>query len=382
MIDFFKVVLDSDAIARLVANPRFDFSCKVSEQTSEIRLFPKVATLLNLKIIVRSENYGELSGSLHKFAQDGINYTDFSFQSVAAAIHRLRDEYGIDIDKAKLRNLEVGVNLAKLPVAAKIFVRSVLTHRGEAFSKMRTKGLNSIGIELYHQRYAIKVYDKAKQCDLPYSLLRFEVKYTKMEDLKRLGIVHLSDLTKPSTLAALGSIVLRRFDELLVSEPSLQLDELKPAERGKLANYENPKHWEDLKEQDRKRHDYHRKQYRKLIEKYVPIPMQQQVSQALRDKIEQLSINAKNLAKLTGPRNQKLSQINPLSNLLKTDTVAQKKLAKFDLSEGAETLPNDTLVLAKQGKQMGKRRLETITVFGRKVTNEINEYGYPAFWDE
>ena len=220
MIDFFRVVLDADTIARLLADPRFDFRCKVSEQTGEIQLFPKVATLLNLTIILRSESYGELFGSLHKFANDGVNYTDFSFCSVAAAIHRLRDEYGIDIDQAKLRNLEAGVNLENLPVATKTFIRSVLTHRGKAFHKMRTKGLTSIGIELYHQRYAIKVYDKAKQCNLPYSLLRFEVKHTKMEDLKRLGVVNLSDLTKHSTLAALGSIVLRRFDELLISEPS------------------------------------------------------------------------------------------------------------------------------------------------------------------
>ncbi len=382
MIDFFKVVLDLDTIARLQADPRFDFRCKVSEQTGEIRLFPKVATLSNLVIIMRSESYCELFGSLHKFAQDGVNYTDFTFQSVAAAIHRLRDEYGIDIYQAKLRNLEVGVNLEGLPVATETFIRSVLTHRGEAFHKMRTKGLKSIGIELYHQRYAIKVYDKAKQCKLLYSLLRFEVKYTKMEDLKRLGIVTLSDLTKHSTLAVLGSIVLRRFDELLISEPFFQLDRMKPAERRKLAKYENPKYWEDLKEQDRKRHDYYRKRYRKLIEKYVPNPIQQQVSRALKDKIEQLSVDTENLAKLTDAKNQKLSQINPLSNQLKTETVAQRELAGISLSEDTETLLNDTLVLAEEKRQTASRQLETITVFDRKVTNEINEYGYPTFWDE
>ena len=160
------------------------------------------------------------------------------------------------------------------------------------------------------------------------------------------------------------------------------LDKLKPAERGKLAKYDNPKYWENLKEQDVKKHDYHRKRYRKLIEEYVPNPMHQQVSKALKDKIEQLSINAENLAKLTDPKSEKLSQINPLSNLLKSDTVAQRELAGVSLSENTETLRSDTLVLAEQERQTESRQLETITVFGRKVTNEINEYGYPALWDE
>ena len=382
MIDFFKVILDSDTTARLLADARFDFRCKVSEQTSEIHLFPKVATLSNLIIIIRSESYCELSGSLHKFARGGKNYTDFSFCSVIAATHRLRDEYGIDIYQARLRSLEVGANLEGLPVATKTFVHSVLTHRGKSFNKMRTKGLKPIGIELYHQRYAIKVYDKAMQCGLPCSLLRFEVKYTKMEDLKRLGIVNLSDLTEHSTLVALGSIVLRRFDELLVSEPTFQLDKLKPAERGKLANYENPKHWENLKDQDRKKHDYHRKRYRKLIEKYVSNSIQQHVSKALENKIEELSVGTENLARLTNSKNEKLSQINPLYNQLKTGTVTQRRLAGINLSEDTKTIPSRTLVLAEEKRQTRSKRLETITVFGREVTNEINEYGYPSSWDE
>lgn len=106
MIDFVKMVLDIDTAAKLQADPRFDFTCRLSEDTGEVRPYPKVAKLRNLKIEIRSPGYCELSGSIHKFAR-GENHSDFSFASVTAAVQQLQYEYGINIQRAKLQNVEV-----------------------------------------------------------------------------------------------------------------------------------------------------------------------------------------------------------------------------------------------------------------------------------
>lgn len=216
MIDFVKMSLDAETAARLQANPRLDFKCDVSEQTGLFFPFPKVATCQNLTFKIKSEGYCELSGSLHKFAHDGVNHTDFSFAGVVNAIHRLRDEFGIDLERARLQNLEIGVNLTELPVTPPEFIRSVLTHKGKAFGDMRNYHGKTIGIERYHQRYGIKIYDKGKQYGLSYPILRFEIKYTKMYEMNKLGITHLSDLTKNSVIAVINAQISGRFDEVLM----------------------------------------------------------------------------------------------------------------------------------------------------------------------
>ena len=253
-----------------------------------------------------------MSGSLHKFAHGGINYTDFPYIGVFNAIQQIKDELGIDPEQAKLRNLEIGINLTGLPIASQKFIRSVLTHKGKAFSEMRNIHRQPIGIECYHQRYGIKIYNKENQNRLLYPVLRFEIKYLKMHDLARHGIVNLSDLTNPYVWPVFVEQITQRFDELLISDPTLQPKDLKPAERRKLAYYQNPKYWENLKEESSKGHDYHRQRYRELIEQYVANPVQSTIAKKCCEKITSLLPNdGKSLAKLTGLQNQNLSQINP-----------------------------------------------------------------------
>ena len=114
MIDFLKVALDRVAIEELLLNPRLDFRSAVSEQTSEIIKYPKIAEYQELTFKIKSKEYCEMTGSLHKFVKVGVNHEDFTYLDVVNAINRLKDELGIDVERARIQNVEVGVNLFEI----------------------------------------------------------------------------------------------------------------------------------------------------------------------------------------------------------------------------------------------------------------------------
>ena len=309
MVDFIKVALDYDTAKKLERNPRLEFWSEFSEQTSEVR-HSKEATLENLTFEFKSESYCELRGSLHQFAHKGKNYTDFSFVELTDTLYRLRDEFGINLEQSRLQNLEVGVNIADLPLSPRKFERTLFMHKGEPFSRTKKYRGKVIGVECVHTQYRIKIYDKAKQCGLPYPLHRIEIHYNKMYVLNNKGITTLSDLLNSENLEKLTNDLSNKFDEVLMIEPELCLKVLNDKERRKLIHYENPLYWDQLSASNFK---YHRRQYSALISKYVDNPLQQRVSKLLKGKAANLLLaDRKILPELTEVQNANTTLNNTL----------------------------------------------------------------------
>lgn len=74
---------------------------------------------------------------------------------------------------------------------------------------------------------ALKLYDKGLQNSLPFPLMRCELRFSKMRELKTLGIRHLSDLLKPSLYPALLEMLLQCWNKLLIGKP-FRPEELRP----------------------------------------------------------------------------------------------------------------------------------------------------------
>ncbi len=317
MIDFVKVQINL-ASANILDNDLLDLKSEVSNKTGEVITSRKIANFRNLKFTVINDQHCYISGSLHKYWHDGINYDSFSINEIVNAINDLRDRFNIDLSQAELRNLEVGVNLRELPVPTGSFIRSVIIHKGEPFNRIKNLHRKSIGIEVYHQRYGIKIYDKGRQYSLPYPVLRFEIKFSKMHDLNALGIYNLFDLCDPENYKHLKKYVLDKFNEILLIEPQLQKKKLKPVEERNLPNYTNPKYWENLKYGNPKNYDYHRKRYQQIISNYIPYPVQTQVADLMNKTWNKLAQPDENtLAKLTTFRKKKFSHFNPSYKELK-----------------------------------------------------------------
>lgn len=328
MIDFVKIGIDHLTAKELESNKLLDFKLHVPEKTGEVE--KRIAKFNNVLEFILFENSGGLvKGSLHKFWHDKANYDDFYFSELIEAIDTLKTLFGIDPQHARLQNVEIGVNLTDLPIRPDQFINSLILHKGETFSKLRSKSRKPLGKECYHQRYAIKIYNKAKQYGLPYPVLRYELKYIKMKELNELGIYTLSDLTKLDILPELGALLQAKFRDILLIEPQLPKSDLKAVERRNLADYSNSQYWEDMSFFSPKKYQYHRKRYDAMIGRYVAQPMKEQIADAIRQKWKILTFtNPKTLGELTTYQNPISGNINHSYSRLKSSMLTNADIAK------------------------------------------------------
>lgn len=179
----------------------------------------------------------EVQGSFHYF-HHGTNWPDFTRSQFAEAVASMCIAFGLHPANLRLANLEIGVNV-RPPVPSVEVLQSIVLHRTQRPTGM---GGVAVGIEIRHNAYRFKVYDKAHQFNLPHELLRFEIAVRKMRTLEPFGVRTLADLLEPATWQAMHGYLLARFDELFIVEPHVPLHELRPAQRDLLARAKDPRY--------------------------------------------------------------------------------------------------------------------------------------------
>jgi len=100
----------------------------------------------------------------------------------------------------------------------------------------------------------VKSYDKAAQYGIPREVFRFEIKYRKMAILKTVGIEFLSDLLDTSKLNRCKELMLKRWDQILMIDPTIDELNLTQNERSNLKDYRSVEWWFGLKSNHRDRH--------------------------------------------------------------------------------------------------------------------------------
>lgn len=183
-----------------------------------------------------------MKGSFHMHHHGGENWADFTRAHFAEVVASVCIGLGLHFANLRLANLEVGVNIVP-PIPTLDVLRCIVLHRTQRPDRMKEP---AIGLQIQHAAYRFKIYDKARQYDRPGELLRFEVAARKMRTLERYGVRTLADLLEPRTWTALQGYLLARFDELLIVEPNLHAEGLRPAERELLARASDPNYWVGL----------------------------------------------------------------------------------------------------------------------------------------
>jgi len=214
--------------------------------------------------------YLSIDGSLHKSAQGGANFAPFTFYDCCREIVRLCEELHIDAKNAVLKVLEFGVNIP-VPFPAYTFLQNhLISHKGETFSKYNPdRRGRCLGYHCEHIEYSVKIYDKGLQNDLTDHLMRFELRYTRLRQLKRLGIRYLHDLTRPEILPGLEKLLMTAWENVLLYDDGVEdAKDITPLQREILRDANNPKYWEKLKGEDIARFNRYRRVYRSLVAEY------------------------------------------------------------------------------------------------------------------
>ena len=141
MVDFIKVILIGCNFEELRKKLTFTLD-GVDTTTGELvnkvkngveRKSHLTAEFRGLKIIKYDSGYMTLSGSLHKYWNEGKhNSNDFNFDSFLSVLSELKSLLGIPLSAMQLTQLEVGINV-NLPFKTKEVLESCLMHKKEVF---------------------------------------------------------------------------------------------------------------------------------------------------------------------------------------------------------------------------------------------------------
>ena len=207
-----------------------------------------------------------IDGSLHKNEQGGTNYLPFTFEALQNQINHIENSLQLTPEFAKITNLEFGVNIP-LPFPVFPFLkRNLISYKGQSFNRYNPdRNGVCLGYVCLLSHYSVKIYDKGKQNNLPGNMMRFELRFLKMQKLK--GVKTLADLKSRDKVNTFLPLLLEAWENVLLNDSTINtnLPELKPEQREALKNGTNPKYWERLKETNVRRYNYERDRFKKLV---------------------------------------------------------------------------------------------------------------------
>jgi hypothetical protein len=102
--------------------------------------------------------------------------------------------------------------------------------------------------QVRRNRLFIKAYDKGKHYDLVINLLRWEVKVIKMIEIEHLETYTLNELMNLSSgqIKGIGSLLVRRWNEVLYYDETIDKTLLTDRNRIKLKDWRNKNYWLEL----------------------------------------------------------------------------------------------------------------------------------------
>ena len=299
----------------LEINPLLDFYETINLTTGEMKTTnrngnkvtpSKNASYKGLEFKIYDTGTITLSGSLHKYWNDGAhNYNDFNNEAVLFILNDLNTKFDIDPSKCILKCLEIGINITPL-VPTNEILDNCLLHKTKPFEYQKNSDEGKYK-QVQHSQYIIKIYNKAlhyksKGFKIKDEIMRFEIKYTKMQKLNEKGIFSLQDLMNYG-LRNFKEIVLNEWQNVLFYDNTIQIDHLSRSSKKALLEYSNPNYWTGLLANNQtKNFTYHKNKLKKIVSKN---------SKKIQD------LTAETIGKKIDFLNSKTIQIDPLTIMSK-----------------------------------------------------------------
>lgn len=288
MIDFIKNEIRGLKPEQLRENLHLEFHNKVNVNTGELGKYINAYYKgLEFKIyeptLAHPNRRITLEGSLHKYWNNGKhNFNDFGVKEIEEVLNDLKNKFNILPQNCIIRQLEIGVNITP-PLCTTVILNNCFLHKTKRFKWIFTKDEGNY-IQVEHQRYILKIYDKRKHYknkgfDIVDDILRIEMKYRKMHELNQKGIYTLADLLNYG-LHNFTPQLLKEWDNVLYYDETI-FKGTKSAH-----TFSNPNYWENLTTEQLK---YRRKKLNNIY-KNNPQSIKNRVSILIQEKTELLVI--------------------------------------------------------------------------------------------
>ncbi|MDA7694537.1 hypothetical protein N8817_07090, partial [Flavobacteriaceae bacterium] len=247
---------------------RIDFNGSYNESTGELESilpngkkvsYRSIGSEKNILFKIKEKGYIEVSGSLHKYYNDGKhNYNQFGRKEAEIALKRLIEVTGLQLPYYKVRSVEVGVNLMP-PIPSDDIINNALMYKRKPFeAKHRNDEGNYNQVKLYE--YLVKLYNKRlhyeiQGYDIGHEILRFELKINKMRMLAKYRVFTLEDLLINIEDIA-KDMLPKAWEEVMLYDPTMNKQT-----KEKTLQYANVNFWRGIAK-ERSYNYHHRKLYR------------------------------------------------------------------------------------------------------------------------
>lgn len=271
-MDYIKLYLININIERLLSSSLLEFEGRISKTTGVVYEDVLIAKYHFCEIIIQTvkkvntpdSTHVTFKGSIHKMWNElhgikapnhkenkvykGFNGNLFTLDGINEIRMHLEDLFDCDSNQMIFQNLEFGVNTTP-EFNPEFYLKGLLYHNNILF-EYRYSGNYA---QVVHQFFIFKLYNKSIQYGMSFPVLRIELKIIKMQELKGFGIKTFKDINE-CTLNKVKALLLRRFDEIMHYDYTIQKRKLSRSKLELLKKYSNPRYWiEDLKPNHRDR---------------------------------------------------------------------------------------------------------------------------------
>ncbi len=297
MIDFVKAIININP-RDLLDNKLLDFFYRdFNPDTGELKTVNRnnlkrtphqYAIYKGIEFRIYETGSVYLLGSLHKFWNNGAhNYNDFKFKSLIDVLIELRTKFNILPEMLRLQSIEFGVNIQP-PCKTGRIIDYCFIHKSKPFGEISTRDEGKY-FQVEHSQYLIKIYDKRKHYSnkgfrIDNDILRFEIKFLKMEKLNKKGIFTLKDLLKFGLHNIYPEFLVDEWQNILFYDFTIN-----KKENNQLLNYKNPLYWKELIENKRNSAlNKHRSKLKEITSRYSE-NLQIQISDLIERKSKELT---------------------------------------------------------------------------------------------
>lgn len=265
MVDYIHIWVENPNILAVLKHPLLyeSFNMLVGTNTAEIKGKQVRAVHKNIEFNIIDNHYLDIKGSIHKYAKNGSNHTDFSFDELVFTINEFCQTFYINPNHAIIKSFEFGINLSLIP---KIYIDAAIIHQTTPpnISDFNGNGLMKV---FCHQQYNFKLYDKSAEVRSNKPILRVEFKIKKMAVVKNVKIVSLFDLIDLNKIKKLKKYLIKPITEIIFHE-MVENMVLNSANRLLYANASSSNYWKKISIDDREKFKYYRKKVNKINVKY------------------------------------------------------------------------------------------------------------------
>jgi hypothetical protein len=281
MIDYVKIKLSNIDLLRLLKLKFLDFKSEISETTGEIST-TKSAKYKHCKITIKENSIDienphiYFTGSIHKLWNEthqiyapnhninqtnkGFNGNQFNLKDVIEVRTHLENLFDCNASQMTFENIELGANIV-LQFSPIIFLSGLLFHKNKKFESKYSENYFSCK----HNNFSMKIYNKGSQYEMSEYVLRFELHINRMTEVKGLFFKTFADINR-QVLENAKDYLLRRFDEIVYYDNTIDKNKLSESMLYNLKNYSNYNYWiNELKPNHR---DRPKKELKKIIENY------------------------------------------------------------------------------------------------------------------